>query len=111
MLESFKETIQVTILGPIAFKFNIDEAKTDGIVETITNIVKEKSGDLSGVSESGIGASIMSSLTTKNGLKKNEASRIKDMVMPLIMDFKKNKLMNKIPGGARDTMNKSGGLV
>jgi hypothetical protein len=97
MLDSLKETLKGILSGPITDKYSFDESNTEGMIETILNLVKEKSGDLSEISESGIGASIMSALTTKNGLQDDVAFVIKDSVLPLIMAFSKNKLMDKIP--------------
>ena len=100
--------LQESVGNKIGEQFGFNNEKVGGIIETITGAVQggDKSSMLSSVggmlgssdSKNNLGATIISALTSKNGLSSDVASKIKDMVLPLVMDFIKNKAGDKLGG-------------
>lgn len=95
----------------IGEQFGFDNDKVGGIVETISGAVGgggDSSSMLSGLgsmlgggsdsSDDNIGSTIISALTSKNGLSDDIAGKIKDMALPLVMEFIKDKAGDKLGG-------------
>lgn len=96
----------------ITSELGISEDKVDGIVSTVSDTVGGGEGsDLGGMASklvggllggddkgSDIGATLIQSLVTKNGLTDDLAGKVKDLLLPLAMDFVKDQAGDKLSG-------------
>ncbi len=94
----------------IGDQFGFDSNKVGGIIDSISETVGgngDTSSMLSGLgnmltgdnsSTGDISANIVSALTSKNGLSDDIAGQIKDLVLPLVMDFIKDQAGDKLGG-------------
>lgn len=88
-------------------QFNLSQDKIDGIVGTISAVVSGQKGGIAGKiggllgggnNDSEMGNEIKTALVEKNNLDGDMASKIKDMVLPIIMKAIKGGLGDKFSG-------------
>lgn len=85
-----KKILQDAAADQIASKFNLSEEKIDSIINTIANSV---SGN-----KSSLGSQIVSDLMAKNNVENGVAVQIKDMVLPLILEYVGGDTGKKLSG-------------
>lgn len=101
--------IQDAVGNKIGEQFGFSAEKVESIIDTISDSITG-SGDSSSVltglgnllggnsSKDNVGDNITSALTNKENLSGDTATKIKDLVLPLVLDFLKNKAGDKIGG-------------
>ena len=97
-----KKLLSSEISDKLSSKLGIEPEKASGIIETISNVINKNGIDDIESSET----EIQSELSAKNGLTSDLASKVKDLVLPIIMDSVKNKMKEKLGGVAGNLMGK-----
>lgn len=106
---NISKIIQDAVGNKIGEQFGFSAGKVESIIETISDSISG-SGDTSSVlsglgnmlsgesAKEDVGSNIKSALTNKENLSSDTAAKIKDLVLPLVLDFIKNKAGDKIGG-------------
>lgn len=97
-----KSMITSAVGDNLTSKLGIESGKTSGIIDTITGVISENG--LDNIDDSG--SKISSTLENNNGLSSELAGKVKDMVLPLIINAVKSGLKDKLGSAAGGLLNK-----